>query len=147
MFFMPLTVITQEIYKDFSVSLDKKDWAVVCLCAEWCGTCRGYSKHFEEFAQRHGDKTVAWLDIEDNSELLGDLDIENFPTILVQYKDIVVYFATVLPDIRQLDRLLASFVREDEAFLTKQAQSSEERKQWQTEANLKILLRNALDQN
>ena len=72
MFFMPLTVITQEIYKDFSVSLDKKDWAVVCLCAEWCGTCRGYSKHFEEFAQRHGDKTVAWLDIEDNSELLGD---------------------------------------------------------------------------
>src|SRR5688500_11765132 len=71
---------------------------VACLCAAWCGTCSSYRATFEELALRHLDKTFVWIDIEDQADIVGDLDVENFPTLLVQRGDTVAFFGTMLPD-------------------------------------------------
>ena len=89
--------------------LQNKSWLVACLCAAWCDTCQVYRKNFDALADKHPDKCFAWIDIEDQSELVDALDIENFPTILIQHQDQVVFFGTMLPDATQVDRLLHSF--------------------------------------
>lgn len=56
---------------------------VVCLCAEWCGTCREYRAVFAAQAQAHPALRFVWVDVEDQPELAGDLDVDTFPTVLV----------------------------------------------------------------
>jgi len=50
----------------------------------------------------------AWVDVEDESELVGELDIEDFPTVLIARGDEVLFFGTVMPHAQTLDRLVRS---------------------------------------
>jgi hypothetical protein len=43
---------------------------------------------------------------------LGDEDVENFPTILIEKNDQVLFFGTMLPHINQLERLLQTLADE-----------------------------------
>lgn len=142
---MSCITLAPDNYPSVLASLSDDAWIVACLCAEWCGTCRGYRTGFDELADRHPDKHVIWIDVEDCADVVGDLEQENFPTMLIQYKDIVVYCAPVLPDHRQVDRLLASFTSESEDALLKQAESSDERREWQKNCNLRTLLQDAIE--
>jgi thioredoxin 1 len=86
--------------------LDDGDWVVACLCAAWCDTCRTYRAGFDELAARHPDKRFIWIDIEDEADVVGDIEVENFPTLLIQRSDKVTFFGTVLPELRLADRLI-----------------------------------------
>ena len=79
-------------------ALGGERWIVACLCAAWCGTCGRYRAAFEALAARHPDKHFVWIDIEDQADVVGDLDVDNFPTLLMQRDDMVAFFGTVLPD-------------------------------------------------
>jgi len=57
-------------------------WLVV-LCAEWCGTCRDYRAVLDQVVQDHPGWRGAWIDIEDQADLVEDLDVETFPTVLI----------------------------------------------------------------
>ena len=81
-------------------------WLVVCLCAEWCGTCREYRATLRAVAEDHREHAFAWIDIEDDAELAGDLDIETFPTLLVLDGRQVLFYGPVLPGEESLRRLL-----------------------------------------
>jgi thioredoxin 1 len=116
------------------------DWVVACLCAAWCGTCGSYRAAFEELAARHPDKHFVWIDIEDQADVVGDLDVDNFPTLLIQRNDVVAFFGTVLPDAKLAERLLLSQTAQTDEELARQAQASEERRTWQSECNLRTLL-------
>lgn len=118
-------------------------WVVACLCAAWCGTCGSYRAAFDALAARHPDKVFVWIDIEDQSDVVGDLDVENFPTLLVQRGEQVAFFGTVLPDPNVADRLVQAQAGLTDDELARLAQSSEERRQWQREVNLRQLLRDA----
>jgi thioredoxin 1 len=89
--------------------LHSKAWLVACLCAAWCDTCETYREQFDLLVKQHPDKCFAWIDIEDQADLVDAVDIENFPTILIQHQDTNVFFGTMLPDTSQLNRLLNSF--------------------------------------
>ena len=140
---MPCITLEPDNYQSVLESLQDDSWIVACLCAEWCGTCRGYRKGFDELADRHPGKQFIWIDIEDQADLLGDLDVENFPTMLIQRGYIVTYFAPVLPDHRQVDRLLAAQMEQSVKEQKKQALSTEERAGWQQNCNLRKMLREA----
>jgi thioredoxin 1 len=88
--------------------LDGDDWVVACLCAAWCDTCRAYRNSFDTLAQQHPDKRFVWIDIEDEADVVGDIDVENFPTLLIQRGDQVAFFGTVLPEVRLADRLISA---------------------------------------
>ena len=70
---------------------------VACLCAEWCGTCREYREGFDRLADAHPDICFAWIDIENQADRFDDLDVENFPTILIEDAVTTRFFGTVLP--------------------------------------------------
>ncbi len=80
---------------------------VACLCAEWCGTCREYRDAFNRLAERHPDVCFAWIDIENHADRFDDLDVENFPTILIEDSATTRFFGTVLPQASIVDRMLA----------------------------------------
>jgi thiol-disulfide isomerase/thioredoxin len=118
-------------------------WIVACLCAAWCGTCGSYRAAFDALAARHPDKVFLWIDIEDQADVVGDLDVENFPTLLLQRDETVAFFGTVLPDPNVADRMVLAQQAQSDEELARLAQSSEERRQWQRECNLRTLLREA----
>lgn len=135
--------LEQHNRDQIAAAIDGPRWVVACLCAAWCGTCGSYRATFEALAARHPDKVFVWIDIEDQSDVVGDLDVENFPTLLVQRGEQVAFFGTVLPDQNVADRLVQAQAGLTDDELARQAQSSEERRQWQREANLRQLLRDA----
>lgn len=79
---------------------------VMCLCAEWCGTCREYQPLFNQLAADMPQARFIWVDVEAHDDLLQDLDIENFPTLLIADADQQARFAgTVLPHLETLQRM------------------------------------------
>lgn len=80
---------------------------VACYCAAWCDTCNQYRPAFESLAARKPEQLFVWIDIEESEELLDDLDVENFPTILIQSETGNHFFGTMLPHVEHLERLLA----------------------------------------
>ena len=84
------------------------DWWAVCLCAAWCGTCGIYRPLFEELSWAHPDVRFEWVDIEDESDIAGDLDVETFPTLLIADGERALFLGPLLPQAPVLARLLAS---------------------------------------
>ncbi len=128
-----------------AAALHGDGWIVACLCAAWCGTCSSYRATFDGLAARHPDKTFVWIDVEDQADVVGDLDVENFPTLLVQRGDAVAFFGTMLPDPKVADRLIQAQAELGTDELARQAASTPERQAWQRECNLRTLLSNADD--
>jgi len=87
---------------------DDTPW-VVCLCAQWCGTCRDYRPLFEEVARAHPALRFAWVDIEDHADIADDFDVETFPTILVASRGQGTRFlGPLLPNTQTLTRVLTA---------------------------------------
>jgi thioredoxin 1 len=84
------------------------DWWVICLCAEWCGACREWRETFMQVAAAHPQLRFAWVDVEDEAEAMGDIDIETFPTVLIAREHQPVFLGPVQPSGAQLTRLIAS---------------------------------------
>jgi thioredoxin-like negative regulator of GroEL len=130
--------------EEVAASLAGDRWIVACLCAAWCGTCESYRATFEDVASRHPDKFFVWIDIEDHADIVGDLDVENFPTLLIQHHELVAFFGTMLPDAGLAHRLVQAQSAQSDAELSELIINNEERAQWQRECNLRALLRDAL---
>jgi thioredoxin-like negative regulator of GroEL len=132
--------LVPDHFPQLARALDEGRWVVACLCAAWCDVCKQYRPGFEALATEHPEQQFVWIDIEDQADLVGDLDVENFPTILIQHRDIVVFYGTMLPEPRQVARLLEAQLSRDEDELRREAISSTERQQWQQACNLRSLL-------
>jgi len=89
------------------------DYTVTCLCAEWCDTCGAYRPGFLEMAKRFPQARFRWLDIEDQADEVGDLAVENFPTVRVTRDDAVLFHGTLLPMHEHLRKLLEKLLVED----------------------------------
>jgi hypothetical protein len=123
--------------------LNQGGWMVACLCAAWCDTCCSYRASFDELAARHPDQRFVWIDIEDQADIVGDIDVENFPTLLIQRGDIVAFFGTVLPDARLAERLVQAQTEKSDVELSTEASGSAEHRDWQRICNLRMRLSEA----
>jgi thiol-disulfide isomerase/thioredoxin len=84
---------------------------VACLCAAWCGACREYRPTFDALAARFAAVAdFAWIDVEDESDALGDPDIENFPTLLIASGDAALFYGPVTPQAQTAERLVQGAV-------------------------------------
>ena len=85
---------------------------LACLCAAWCRTCDGYrpvlSEVAAEFEAAWPGLRVRWIDIEDEADLLGDVDVETFPTLLVADAQGVRFFGPLTPQPQTLRSVLRS---------------------------------------
>lgn len=115
------------------------EFRVICLCAEWCGTCREYRPVFTEVSKAFPEMSFRWLDIEDEADAVGDLDVENFPTLLIARKHWVLYFGAMLPQPGHLRHLLEVFGRQSLADSQEYALFSPSARAWQNDADLQRL--------
>lgn len=87
---------------------------VACLCAAWCRLCDDYGPVLErvEAELRRAGATPRWhwIDIEDEADLVGDLDVETFPTIIVCDERHVRFAGPVTPQSETLLRLLRTLL-------------------------------------
>jgi hypothetical protein len=89
---------------------------VACLCADWCRTCDAYRDTLltvrDDLRAEHPGWHLrfVWIDIEDESDLVGDLDIENFPTIVLARGDDVLFAGPVMPHAGTIERLVQGAV-------------------------------------
>jgi thioredoxin-like negative regulator of GroEL len=95
---------------------------VACLCAAWCRTCDSYRDTLAavrdalRLAHPEAAPRFVWVDIEDESELVGDLDIEDFPTVLLARGDAVLFFGPLMPHAQTLDRLVRGALAHPDAL-------------------------------
>ena len=81
---------------------------IACLCAEWCGTCREYRAIFDELRVAMPGHDWRWVDVEDETDLVGDLDIETFPSLLIAHEGRLLFGGPVLPRLHDGQRLIES---------------------------------------
>ena len=82
-------------------------FVIACFCAAWCRTCDDYVRVFDLLKKNYAEHAeVVWVDIEDQAELLDDVDVENFPTLLVSDRQQVYFWGTVLPHVSTATQLI-----------------------------------------
>ena len=86
---------------------------VACLCAQWCGTCRDYQPLFDQLQAEFPKVRFTWVDVEDESELVDPVEVENFPTLLMARGSSPLFFGTVLPHLETLKRLIQNQLQSD----------------------------------
>jgi thioredoxin-like negative regulator of GroEL len=90
------------------------EWIVACLCAEWCGSCREYRDTFEAVARALGGQArFAWIDIEEQPDVMGDLEVESFPSLLVMRGDEIAFYGAVTPHASTLEALVRRAIAGD----------------------------------
>lgn len=133
---MSLITLEPALHAEVAASLPRDGWIVACLCARWCNVCEGFRAAFARFADRHPDLPFLWIDVEDNAAVAGDIDIENFPTLLVQYGATVAFLGTTLPDDRVMERILLAQREKTPEQLAREAVATPEHRAWQEQAEL-----------
>lgn len=93
------------------------DWYVVCLCAQWCGTCRAYFDGFMAQQSAGAPMRYCWVDVEDaaHADLLANWEIETFPTLLIAQGQRPVFMGVLPPQLPVLQRLVHSCMVENAA--------------------------------
>ena len=119
--------------------VDTDGFVVLCLCAEWCGTCREYRDAFDRLASNFPAVKFLWWDIEDNAESLGDLDVENFPTLLIGRAGLVLFYGPMLPQHKHLRRMIEQLLPLSLDESREHALSGEAHRAWQENADLRRL--------
>lgn len=101
------TIIHSDNYQDLARFIAHNERVVICLCADWCGSCKDYLAPFSRLAEERNEHFV-WLDIEDHADLVDDIDISNFPTLLLLQGKTPVFLGEMRPDTTILKRMLES---------------------------------------
>jgi hypothetical protein len=85
---------------------------LLCLCAAWCRLCDGYAPVFNGVVQALRQDWPAlqarWVDIEDEADLIGDLDIETFPTLVLLLDSELRFAGPLTPQASTLERVVRS---------------------------------------
>ncbi|MEN3110116.1 thioredoxin family protein [Uliginosibacterium paludis] len=122
------------------VPAKEAEFLVACLCAAWCGTCREYAPGFEALKDRFPDAGFVWVDVEDESDIAGDVDVENFPTVVIQRGHDVLFCGPMLPQARLLERLLETLLTQTADESAAYARGTAERLAWQGLADIRSRL-------
>lgn len=85
---------------------------VTCLCAMWCDVCRSYREGFFMLAARFPQARFVWLDVEDDADPLCELEVEDFPTIVVERDGARLFCGALPPQHAHLERLIETLVRD-----------------------------------
>ncbi len=92
---------------------------IACLCAAWCRLCDDYAAVFQQVAAELRDSGLAlqwhWIDIEDEAELLGEMDVETFPTLVIADHHHVRFAGALTPQPDTLRRVLRATVTDVES--------------------------------
>lgn len=81
---------------------------ITCLCAQWCGVCNQFRPMFEQLSAKYPQLRFAWVDVEDREDIMDDVDVETFPTVMLSKAHEALFLGPVLPQIGVLQRMVDS---------------------------------------
>ncbi len=91
-----------------SPAADAEPLLVACLCASWCSLCTDYRAVFHSIAAADTSARYRWVDIEDEEALLGPIEVDDFPTLLLARGATVLFLGPLTPQPTTLTRLIDS---------------------------------------
>jgi len=94
---------------------DAQRLVVVSFCAAWCDTCNEFRAGYERLASRRPHAAFVWIDIEDDAEWAGDIDVENFPKLAVYRGATPLHFGVSLPHENVIGRLIDALAEQPAA--------------------------------
>lgn len=94
---------------------------VACLCAQWCGVCREYAAIFAQVGARMSPARFVWVDVEDDSDVVDPIDVDNFPTLLIAVGAEPRFFGVLTPQPQLLERMVRQHVAAGDPTLTARA--------------------------
>ena len=83
---------------------------VACLCAEWCGVCREYRFVFEQVQARIPEARFVWVDVEDQSDKVDPVEVDDFPTLLIAVGNEARFFGPMIPRADTLERMVREYL-------------------------------------
>lgn len=90
---------------------------VACLCAQWCSVCNAWRPVFETLGRQLPPDTApvrwAWIDVEDQADVLGDYEPPNFPVLVVQRGGDLLYCAALPQQPGLWLRVVSELARQD----------------------------------
>ncbi len=86
--------------------MSKSEILVVCLCAQWCGVCREYERVFAQVGALFPAIRFVWVDVEDESDQIDPIEVDNFPTLLIAVDQQPRFFGTLTPQPQMLERIV-----------------------------------------
>lgn len=63
---------------------------------------------FEQLSARYPQLSFAWVDVEDREDIMDDVDVETFPTIMLSKGREALFLGPVLPQVGVLQRMVES---------------------------------------
>ena len=88
---MTIQTVTSE---NFDQVVAEHDLVVVDFWAEWCAPCLSFNPVLERVAERYPDVAFAKVDIEDQTDLAKEFDVQSVPAVLILRSQVVVYAQT-----------------------------------------------------
>ena len=113
-----ITPISQESGTQVRRWVDRAAPAVIALCAAWCDTCAEFRATLERIAQARPEIVFVWLDIEDDSAICGDIDIENFPTLAIYRGERLLHYGVSLPQEGTVARLIDEITKRPDGVVS-----------------------------
>jgi len=86
--------------------MEENELVVAALCVSWCSTCTEFRAAFDALAAQRPAVRFVWLDVEDDAELCGDVEVANFPTILAFRGERILHYGITVPLIGVVARLI-----------------------------------------
>ncbi|WP_233151811.1 co-chaperone YbbN [Pelomonas sp. KK5] len=91
----------------------REEAVVACLCAGWCRLCDDYAPVLREVAAEFPGLRTRWIDIEDEAELVGEIDVETFPTLVIVSGGELRFAGPLTPQPDTLRRVLRAALADD----------------------------------
>ena len=63
---------------------------------------------FEQLSAKYPQLRFAWVDVEDREDIMDDVDVETFPTVMLSKAREALFLGPVLPQIGVLQRMVES---------------------------------------
>ncbi len=103
---MVSTAAPRPLLRNHFLPMTEPSILVACLCAEWCGVCREYRSVFDQVRQRIPAARFVWVDVEDQSDLVDPVEVDDFPTLLIASDAEVRFFGPMIPRADRLERMV-----------------------------------------
>ncbi len=111
-----MTVETGQESRCYDLWMSSASLHLACLCAAWCRLCDDYRPLLQqletEFSSILPGLQWHWIDIEEEAELVGDLDVETFPTLVILDAEQVRFAGPLTPQAETLRRLLRATLQD-----------------------------------
>tara|TARA_A100000164_G_scaffold366862_1_gene388184 strand:- start:274 stop:687 length:414 start_codon:yes stop_codon:yes gene_type:complete len=137
-----MLTLTKQNISEILKSFEEDKVIVVCLCAAWCDVCNEYKQKFRLLESKFLNLQLVWIDIEDQCEISESFEVDNFPTILIQVHDSILFYGTMTPEISQILMFLNKNTSNIKEIINSKETGSHNIKQ--NKNNLRVLLKSQI---